>query len=734
MKKRLWATLTILASVTLFSGCSTPEFLRPVEDALRKSPLAFLFKHRHEWVDDEDWSFDESGHWLECTDKTCTGKKEKKAHTYDNVCDQTCNDCGFERSAPHSYISEKHEATCEVDAYTIEVCKLCGAEGEIIDKKVGTALSHEWRFDYYVIVPNEDFCQVGGDMAEICDNCQTVKLEEVKAPGHMVLDIADWTVEKEPTKTENGLLVGPCALCKDDHATVEIPALKLANGKLNTKDYALTEILTNSSCLSRKGTETYTAYIDEFGKTHLTQDKASWKKISFTVTAEQFAHTLNGNAMDEAAYDIHDKKWEGISEYAGENASCKTGATGRGVFECEYCHKPCEVITEENHDWKYDVVTAPTCTEEGSGTRTCQRCGKKEVYPDGNPLTDEDNLYHKLGHKWEFRLEKTNAEGEEETFNVYAICTREGCGVREEYGAATGNVTSKIVLAATCNKEGVKEYSYSAKYALPGEEKAKDVKATLQEVIPFSAHKLNNKLMEGNVVDASLKGVTPFDGKEATCVVDGEGFYVCQHCNKYIPVIINKLDHPDEYRQTLETIEPTCTVDGCLKQKCTLCGQDGLTKSLPAGHIWEAKNLVAPTATATGSVIVDCKNCDESYEVTLPTLPQTTTALKNSPYTKTVIKQASCAKDGITKYTIDVLKYLDAEKYKDGGYEVSFEVVVKVENHGAADPVLQTYRTEPKKEGSKWYVYEYEGYICDTCKQLIVEGEPKKIQVDAPKK
>jgi len=47
------------------------------------------------------WSKDEFSHWYECS--VCGLKKDEAAHEYDNACDKSCNDCSYVRAITHSY-------------------------------------------------------------------------------------------------------------------------------------------------------------------------------------------------------------------------------------------------------------------------------------------------------------------------------------------------------------------------------------------------------------------------------------------------------------------------------------------------------------------------------------------------------------------------------------------------------------------------------------------------------
>lgn len=74
--------------------------------------------------------YDESAHWLACT--KCEGsveggKKDVAAHSYDNDCDTTCNDCGYVRTITHSFSN-----TWSKDAANHwHECGVCGEKADV---------------------------------------------------------------------------------------------------------------------------------------------------------------------------------------------------------------------------------------------------------------------------------------------------------------------------------------------------------------------------------------------------------------------------------------------------------------------------------------------------------------------------------------------------------------------------------------------------------------------------
>ena len=74
--------------------------------------------HTHNYK--TEWSSDSSKHWHSCPG--CDAKKDESAHVYDNVCDTSCNTCGYERTIQHSY---KTSWSSDAKSHWHE-CTVCG--------------------------------------------------------------------------------------------------------------------------------------------------------------------------------------------------------------------------------------------------------------------------------------------------------------------------------------------------------------------------------------------------------------------------------------------------------------------------------------------------------------------------------------------------------------------------------------------------------------------------------
>ena len=80
-------------------------------------------KHVHSY--DKQWSKDKTGHWYACTG--CEEQKSFAVHSYDDVCDDQCNICGYKNADAHDFKDNWH--TTEKNHQ--QVCRKCGEKGPV---------------------------------------------------------------------------------------------------------------------------------------------------------------------------------------------------------------------------------------------------------------------------------------------------------------------------------------------------------------------------------------------------------------------------------------------------------------------------------------------------------------------------------------------------------------------------------------------------------------------------
>ena len=110
--------------------------------------LMMMPQKSHTHTYSKDFTSDETGHWYTCSG--CDEKKDFQMHSYDNLCDPDCNDCGYTTQTAHSYAenwnsdeaghwqvcvlcqeakpAEAHIPGPEATDLTAQVCTVCGFE------------------------------------------------------------------------------------------------------------------------------------------------------------------------------------------------------------------------------------------------------------------------------------------------------------------------------------------------------------------------------------------------------------------------------------------------------------------------------------------------------------------------------------------------------------------------------------------------------------------------------
>ena len=222
-------------------------------------------------------------------------------------------------------VRNQTDATCTEAGYTGDtVCKDC----EVI-VKAGTVIEAKGH-DAETRNAKEATCTKDGYTGdEVCKVCDTVveKGTEVKALGH---DFTEWTVEKEPTETEEGLEV---RTCKRDGCEVReeraIPKLPVTPDKV---DKSALEKYYNE-CLEYYKEANYTAdswkvyqaAMDQV-KAVLDNEKATEKDVKDAVLAikaatEQLKKVSNSTQPENPDKDNTDNKGDNKKPVTGDNVN-----------------------------------------------------------------------------------------------------------------------------------------------------------------------------------------------------------------------------------------------------------------------------------------------------------------------------------------------------------------------------------------------------------------------------
>ncbi len=213
---------------------------------------------------------------------------------------------------------------------------------------------------------------------------------------------------------------------------------------------------------------------------------------------------------------------------ASKDATCTE--SGSKTYTCSKCGDTyTETVEKLAHSYE-SVVTAPTCTEVGYTTHTCSVCGNSYI----------DSIVKAKGHEYESKLVAPTCDK-----MGYTEFTCKNCGdsYRTAYTQATEhNYTAEVTTAPTCTAEGVKTFTCA------------DCSKTYTEPVAKLAH------------DYKTEVTAP------TCLGYGYTTNTCKHCGyAYISAIANPTGHTEAVDAA---VEATCTETGLTEGKhCSVCSE-----------------------------------------------------------------------------------------------------------------------------------------------------------------
>ena len=377
------------------------------------------------------------------------------------------------------------EATCGTEGkngkgwYTCEEC----------EEMVFVETHKPHNFEEYEEIPAT--CTTEGSRTGTCTDCGEETTEVIPMKPHSYeYELEEGAEEGEWT------LVGTCSVCGDEDRKEGITDVE-------------EKVVREATCYE-EGLIRYTY-----------KDLSSGKTVTLDEAIPMTAHTLNGKPISEYTDEQGrvPSDLEGVTEFKGDEATCgDPGTTGRGYFTCEAegCKELVYVDTYKPHAYSTSTVTkAPTCTEDGERTFTCEDC-------DGTYTA----VISATGHNRTVNVTKTPTDTE--TGVAEAVCSNAGCTEK------TVNVTLPVlgsedyvveeVTEATCSKEGVVKYTYY------DENSEVTVSFTITtEMTDHSAY------VDGTttVYEWTLDGVK-YTG------------YICEECDKMIVLASEPVEEPGE--------------------------------------------------------------------------------------------------------------------------------------------------------------------------------------------
>lgn len=548
------------------------------------------------------------GDWSISTAATCT-KNGTMARSC-SVCDKT--ESTAIPASGHQYEEEKKEATCTEAGYTQKKCSVCE---DVIEKVEIPALDHmygDWS------ISKAATCTEKGEKISVCSRCQNVQTAEIPATEHSYV-----TDSKDATCIEDGYTQEKCTKCGDikEGSHKDIPAAGHTYGdKVITKAATCTENGTyTQSCETCgnmiTGLEPMTGHTFKEDKKAPTCEESGYTQKICTVcqTVEDYTlipakgHVYETRIITQATDTTEGEQAEFCTVCEKEKpgsrtiipmtahqmgdwkvtkeATCTEEGSRERICEYENCtlckdgerYTQIETIAKLPHSYKEDKVEA-TCTKSGYTQLVCENC--KEV---------KEGSYKKLeatGHIFgagEITLEPTCTSQGLITFTC-TKCKAKRIGVLPEKDHAW-NSTPTVERQATCSTEGEQDI------------RCKDcnvVKESSTTTIPKTAHQWNAEV----TID-----------RQATCTEDGQQSIHCKNCNAVMESSVAVIPATGHHYAEKET-PATCTSNGKIEKKCTICG-DRQTKVLDkTGHKMQLDtvNSTAATCMDDGLLIYSCQN------------------------------------------------------------------------------------------------------------------------------
>ena len=211
-----------------------------------------------------------------------------------------------------------------------------------------------------------------------------------------------------------------------------------------------------------------------------------------------------------------------------------------------------------SHTYGSAVITKqPTCTAEGTKTKTCTKCGATVT-----------ETIAKLSHSYTTTVVAPTCTADGYTLHKCSVC---GTSYKDNTTKATGHSygNSVVTKQPTCTSEGTAIKTCTK------------CNATVTETIPKTSHKYADTV------------VAP------TCTANGYTLHKCSVCGtSYKDSTTKATGH--SYGNSVVTKQPTCTSEGTKTKTCTKCNAT-VTEKLPAkGHTAVIDKGYPATCTTAG--------------------------------------------------------------------------------------------------------------------------------------
>lgn len=490
---------------------------------------------------------------------------------------------------PGKVIRVDREANCYTEGLQVRECTVCGkgywetipmTQHHWVDGKC-TICEDECTHTYgekTIITPAT--CTTYGSYTKTCTTCGYVLKGQIPKTQHNY----EWKVTTPATCNSTGVETKTCTNCGKTNGQRQIPATGEHNwetvetipatctSKEKQKQECTvchtirTAINENSHYADHTWTEgdgTVTCTKCGWEHTHRWVEDTS-KTVPATCTSEgskTYYCIADYKDYDQEVHKCHSTKTEILAKTAHHwvNGVCT---------ECGATHE---------HDWQEQTSLAksPTCTEKGSKTYKCSKCGETKV-----------EEIPAIGHTWKIHQIAQNK----------SECKCSVCGATKAHDL---EVVSKD--PATCTKKGIIHYVCK--------DCGKKVRDNDPDV-PALGHDWKNQDGMCSRCNAQhthdwreWKTTTP-----ANCTTEGEEVRQCNTCGFEETRTLAKTDH--QWGEWNITTEPSCTTEGEEVRQCEVCQKTETKKLEKTDHVTEIVGAKAPSCTTegyTGNEV--CKDC-----------------------------------------------------------------------------------------------------------------------------
>ena len=320
-----------------------------------------------------------------------------------------------------------------------------------------------------------------------------------------------------------------------------------------------------------------------------------------------------------------------------------------------------------SHTYGSAVITKqPTCTSEGTKTKTCTQCGATVT-----------ETIAKLSHSYTTTVVAPTCTVDGYTLHKCSVC---GTSYKDNTTKTTGHSYGSTVVTKqpTCTAEGTAIKTCTK------------CNATVTETIPKTSHKYADTVVAPTCTtggytlhkcsvcgtsykDSTTKATGHSYGnsvvtKQPTCTSEGTAIKTCTKCNATVTETIPKTSH--KYADTV--VAPTCTTGGYTLHKCSVCGtsyKDSTTKA--TGHSYGNSVVTKqPTCTSEGTAIKTCTKCNATVTEKLPAKGHTAVTDKGYPATCTTAGKTDGSHCSVCNTVIKVQTVINATGHKSSGWIV----------------------------------------------------------------